>query len=129
MPPSTVWKKGQSGNPKGRPPKDRALTAILESAGNAKVEGVDKAFARKKILADLLWQAAVTGQVVFPTPDEKGELQKMPVLGSDWLSVVQFIYKHIDGPPKAELDVTSGGEKLKGYALISPDDWDNDDSD
>jgi len=25
-----------------------------------------------------------------------------------------------------KLDLTSGGEKLKGYALIAPDDWDKD---
>ena len=33
----TSFEKGKSGNPKGRPPKSRTLTAILESAGSKKV--------------------------------------------------------------------------------------------
>ena len=28
------------------------------------------------------------------------------------------------GKPKDEVDITTGGEKIKGYAIISPDDWD-----
>jgi hypothetical protein len=33
------------------------------------------------------------------------------------------------GKPKDEVDITSGNEKIKGYVIVSPDDWDkaNDD--
>jgi hypothetical protein len=30
---------------------------------------------------------------------------------------------------KEEVDVTSGGEKVKGYVIVSPDDWDKDEND
>lgn len=101
---ATTWQKGTSGNPNGRPPKNRTLTAILERAGNAKV-GVDEV-AAKKIVADLLWEAASTGRVIFPNGTEKWlDIQ-------EWTGVVRFIYQHIDGPPKSELDVTSNGETL-----------------
>lgn len=32
------------------------------------------------------------------------------------------------GKAPSSVDVTSGGEKIKGYAIISPEDWDNDKS-
>ena len=32
-----TFKPGQSGNPNGRPPKSRALTALLEKAGGRKI--------------------------------------------------------------------------------------------
>lgn len=93
------WASGTSGNPKGRPPKSRALTTILEKAGNRtyKPEGADKGTARKKLLAEMLWGAAVTGCVTFP--DGRSETLE----SSDWLNVVQFLYKHVDGPPKSSL--------------------------
>ena len=38
----------------------------------------------------------------------------------------KFLAEYLIGPPQQRLDVTSGGEKLKGYIGISPDDWDDD---
>ena len=38
----------------------------------------------------------------------------------------RFLADYLIGPPQQRLDVTSGGEILKGYIGISPDDWDND---
>jgi len=32
------------------------------------------------------------------------------------------------GTPPTNVDVTSGGEKIKGYAVFNPDDWDKPDS-
>ena len=37
----------------------------------------------------------------------------------------KFLADYLIGPPQQRLDVTSGGEKLKGYIGISPDDWDD----
>lgn len=101
-----TFRKGESGNPKGRPPKHRQLTAILEKAGNAKKVYGD-GVAPKKLLAELLWQAAATGTVTFPGDTDATKLDMQ-----DWIGVVKFIYSHIDGPPKTEVDITSAGEQL-----------------
>lgn len=104
---SSRWKPGQSGNPAGRPPKSRALTEILERAGSRSVEMPDgKRVSGKQLVARLAWDLATTGQAEFPGGKQ---LVIEPV---DWLALVKWLYSHIDGPPKAEVDVTSGGEKL-----------------
>ncbi len=102
-----AWKKGESGNPNGRPPKNRTLTAILEKAGNSKRDGV----AAKRKLAELLWEGATTGKVTF---DEAPK----PLDAQDWLSLSKFIYQHIDGAPKNELDVTTNGNDLPGAGVV-----------
>jgi len=115
----TSWTQGKSGNPNGRPLKNRALTKLLESAGNVTVEvkGQEKKTARKRIIAESIWELVTNGKATLPD----GTL--LEVEPSDWLGLVKWIYNHIDGPPKAEMDITSAGEKIKGYALVSPDDW------
>lgn len=114
-----AWQKGQSGNPKGRPPSSRALTEILEAAGSRSVEYKGKNVARKRVLAALLWEAATTGKTTMPSGDE------LQLASPDWLAVVKMLYSQIDGPPVKQLDVTSGGNPITGYVGVSPDDWDD----
>jgi hypothetical protein len=120
---STSWQKGQSGNPNGRPPSERALTQILEAAGSKSVEYQGKNVARKRVLAALLWEAATTGKTTMPSG---AELQLGP---TDWMAIVKMLYSQIDGPPVKQVDVTSGGKPITGYASVSPDDWDNEPTD
>lgn len=116
---ATSWKKGKSGNPNGRPPKSRALTEILEKAGNKSIEVDGKNVAGKRLVASLLWDVATTGKATFP---DGTMLAASP---QDWMAIVKFIYTQIDGAPKAEMDMTSNGETIKGYVVFSPDDWDD----
>ena len=113
------FQKGQSGNPNGRPPKSRALTEILEAAGNKTIDYDGKRTARKRVLASLLWEASTTGEATLPN----GTVLELGA--SDWFAVVKMLYSQIDGPPVKQLDVTSAGEKITGFATVTPDDWDN----
>lgn len=116
------FKPGQSGNPNGRPKKERALTAILEAAGDTKVTVNGKTITGKQLLANLLWEITRTGKATFP---DGRVLQTDP---SDWLQVVQFLYKHIDGPPPQNVDVTSAGEQLNLPIVFLPQPAPDDDS-
>ena len=79
--------------------------------------------APRRLLANLLWQAATTGVVTFPGHEKVTVLEMQ-----DWIGVVKFIYQHIDGPPKSELDVTSKGDALSGamVTVVLPDNARND---
>lgn len=88
------FQAGHSGNPKGRPPKDRALTTILERAGSKTVEVGDKKVSGKNLVAALVWQGITTRQIEFPDGD------KMKLQPYHWLELVKWMYGHIDGPPK-----------------------------
>ena len=113
---STSFQPGVSGNPAGRPPKARALTALLEAAGNTMhptAEG--KRVAGKRLLAAGLWEGIATGKITLPG-------QTLTLEPGDWLALVKWLYQHIDGPPKAEIDVTSNGETVKFYAGFNPED-------
>ena len=100
------FQKGQSGNPNGRPPKNRALTDLLETAGNVTVDVDGKKVARKRIVAGLAWELLANGEAVLPNK------RKLTLDPGDWLGLYKWIYQHIDGPPRAEVDVTSGGEAI-----------------
>lgn len=101
------WKPGASGNPAGRPRKDRALTAILEKAGARTTPGADgKNHKRSRVVAEMLWSAVATGTLRFPDGRE------IVLDGEDWFDIAQFLYKHVDGPPKQALDITSDEQPL-----------------
>jgi hypothetical protein len=114
------WKPGVSGNPNGRPIKSRALTAILEAAGDKKVTIGKKKTpqARKEIMAEMVWQIITEGKATLPN----GKVLK--IAANDWLETWKFLYKHVDGPPVAGLDVTSLGEQVGVISVIEHDDGD-----
>ena len=98
--------KGQSGNPKGRPPKDRALTAILERAAAKSVEVEGVKVSGKQLVARQVWEGITTRKVTFP---DKSTMTLNPY---QWLELVKWMYSHVDGPPKGELNVNTNGDIL-----------------
>lgn len=117
------WKPGQSGNPNGRPPKSRALTAILETALNRTIPGspqADTKIARKRILAEHIAEFVTTGRVTLP---DSSVLEAESV--TDWLAAVKWLYQHIDGDPPKQLEHSGrDGDLLRiliEYADQDPD--------
>lgn len=88
-PVSTSWKKGQSGNPNGRPPKEWTMTQLYKDAGE---EADETGEPRKKIVARKLWEIA-----------QKGDVTAIKELGN-----------RIDGMPK---QVIEGGDEDKPIRL------------
>lgn len=119
---------GQSGNKRGRPPKKRALTEILQKAGGRRVLHDDKLKARKQILAEMLWQVAMTGAVTFPATALEAA-RTVTLAGDDWFDAVKFIYAQIDGPPKPGIfdeiaedrDIEIRFVKTEGRPATAPD--------
>lgn len=99
----TSWKPGQSGNPRGRPPNERALTKLVERALSKSVDYKGKRTARKRVMADILAEAATTGKVTFPDGEE------LELSGKEWIDFVMKAMDHIDGPARRELDLNVDG--------------------
>lgn len=101
--------KGTSGNPKGRPPKSRALTEVLAAAGRKRgklLANEAKQMMRSHILAERVWEGITTGVITF------ADNRKIELDATDYIGLLKFAYTQIDGPPKAELDLTSDGEPI-----------------
>lgn len=105
------FQPGQSGNPRGRPPKSRALTEILKRAGGRGVTDADgKRRSSRRVMARCLWELAATGRTTLAGEPPLALQVDGP---GDWFRIVQWLYEHIDGKPVAAMDVTSGGRPIE----------------
>lgn len=94
--------KGTTNNPNGRPLKSRALTTLLETALTKQVN-VERAngavkMAGNKLLAALVIELVTTGSATLPGGKV---LEAAP---KDWIETVKWLYAHIDGPPKQQIE-------------------------
>lgn len=96
---ATQFKKGESGNPKGRPKRDWTWAGLLEQASEESIDGFKT---KKEILVDKIFELALKGDIV----------------------AIKEVLNRMDGSPRQSTDVTSGGEPLptpiyQGLSLTS----------
>jgi hypothetical protein len=107
----TTWQAGQSGNPKGRPPKSRALTEVLERSGKAKVQRPDgKTTTMHRMAAAKIWEGLVFGEIQFEGTGRKLQVESVAEL----VALAKFLYGQIDGPPRQDIDLSSAGKPITG---------------
>lgn len=89
----------------GRPKKGLAFTTALETAVGRTREYNGKMVSGKKILAELMADALLTGTIMFPGDTE---ISKLSV--KDWMELAQKFYAYVEPPiTRAELTGANGG--------------------
>jgi hypothetical protein len=119
-----AWVKGKSGNPKGRPRKERALTAMLERAGGKRIEDPRHGtITQKDLLTRLLWEGLSTGAVTFPN----GRVMELDA--PNWAILSKWLFAQVDGPPPQAVRVGGpDGEPLESpVVILIPDNGRDDD--
>lgn len=123
--------KGSSGNPKGRPPKARALATLLEKAAKAKPD-VLGGRTNKDVFAEKIWQALTTGVIEYPAglvlpgsydqdgdpiPDDAPRVMRLGA--NDFIALTRIVLTHLDGPVQAAGDTNINVNQTAKSATIN----------
>lgn len=107
---STSFKPGMSGNPKGRPPKSRALSELLAKGAGIKIaippDDPQAEMDAKDVFVQHVWEAVTMGRITFP------DGRTLTLDAVDFSTFARLLLNQIDGPPPAAVDVTSGGKPI-----------------
>lgn len=91
------FKKGQSGNPGGRPKRDWSWAKLLEDAVNEKEEKTGKTF--RELVAKRVVVDAANGNI----------------------NAIKELINRMDGFPLQYSDITSDGDKIEGVIIYRPE--------
>ena len=96
-----MFRKGQSGNPTGRPPRERDIASLIARALKQKTNdpGTDKRITKARLLAHMLIEAALEGRLTFPD----GTTLKLEA--AEWTSFVFRLLHHLEGPVPTAHDI------------------------
>jgi hypothetical protein len=107
------FQKGQRANPHGRPPKARALTAVLAKQGEQTVEVNGRRVKAHDWLAAQVWTLVTHGAIRL------GKRTLCVHDGKEWFEIAKWLYTHIDGPPRAVAGSEAAG--LQDYVKVLMD--------
>ena len=98
---------GKTNNPNGRPKKERALTDLLVKELSHTIEIDGEKISGKRLIAKSVVDAVTTGKLHFPNDTEESIISV-----KDWIDFVKWLYVHVDGTARTDIDVTSGGAPI-----------------
>ena len=75
--------------------RERVLTEVLRLRGEGQASSSPEK--RNELLAEMLWEAATTGVIVFPETSRVEE-RVVKLSARDWRDLTSWIYSQIDGP-------------------------------
>jgi hypothetical protein len=87
------FRKGETGNMKGRPKSGRALAQVLRETGEYDSYGE---LSNKQLVARMIWEGLAWGKISCVGG------KTINLNGKEWLDLVKWVHSHIDGGYRAE---------------------------
>lgn len=98
------WKPGESGNPKGAPRNERALSnLIMRELSHTTLTPDGKRIARKRLMAAHMAEALSTGKITFadvtqlPDGTLQVDVRSMELKGEEYADLIIKLLRHIEG--------------------------------
>lgn len=99
--PTKKWQPGQSGNPKGRPAKGRAIADLI----NSEWMHQDRLAVIHQAINGLK-----TGYLDFPASAKHKKARSLHLTARDWNDLFKYITTHLDGPARQDMSISYSHE-------------------
>src|SRR5678815_4389889 len=116
------WKKGQSGNPKGRP--RLLVSSVIEQMKNEGVERVSQADVKDTYLMLInLKMSEIESKVKDKDQPALVRIVGKEILGGKGFDVIEKMLDRAIGKPASKIDLSSTDGSMSPKAPVSVDDW------